>query len=115
MRKPDHQQPRLFYSFCPESLIPEDHPLASYQKNGRRKPQGIGRQICENVLIFRAAEYPTRKASQRAAATSLVYDSQRTALRNTSVSIFYTAGLWGLICKTPSGPLDFLQEPRPAY
>lgn len=27
MRKPDHQQPRLFYSFCPESLIPEDHPL----------------------------------------------------------------------------------------
>jgi transposase len=27
MRKPDHQQPRLFYSFCTESLIPEDHPL----------------------------------------------------------------------------------------
>ena len=27
MRKPDHQQPRLFYSFCPESLIPADHPL----------------------------------------------------------------------------------------
>jgi transposase len=27
MRKPDHQQPRLFYSLCPESLIPEDHPL----------------------------------------------------------------------------------------
>jgi len=27
MRKPDHQQPKLFYSFCPESLIPEDHPL----------------------------------------------------------------------------------------
>ena len=27
MRRPDHQQPRLFYSFCPENLIPEDHPL----------------------------------------------------------------------------------------
>ncbi len=27
MRKPDHQQPKLFYSLCPESLIPEDHPL----------------------------------------------------------------------------------------
>jgi transposase len=27
MRKPDHQQPKLFYSFCPESLIPADHPL----------------------------------------------------------------------------------------
>ena len=27
MRKPDHQQPRLFYSLRPESLIPEDHPL----------------------------------------------------------------------------------------
>ena len=27
MRKPDHQQLRLFYSFCPESLIPVDHPL----------------------------------------------------------------------------------------
>ncbi len=27
MRKPDHQQPRLFYSFCPESLIADDHPL----------------------------------------------------------------------------------------
>jgi transposase len=29
MRKPDHQQPRLFYSFCPEALIPADHPLRS--------------------------------------------------------------------------------------
>lgn len=27
MRKPDHQQPKLFDSFCPESLIPADHPL----------------------------------------------------------------------------------------
>jgi len=27
MRKPDHHQPKLFYSFCPESLIPADHPL----------------------------------------------------------------------------------------
>jgi transposase len=27
MRKADHQQPKLFYSFCPESLIPEDHSL----------------------------------------------------------------------------------------
>ncbi len=27
MRKPGHQQPRLFYSFCLEGLIPEDHPL----------------------------------------------------------------------------------------
>jgi hypothetical protein len=27
MRKPDHQQPRLFYSFSPESLILEGHPL----------------------------------------------------------------------------------------
>lgn len=27
MRKPNLHQPKLFYSFCPESLIPEDHPL----------------------------------------------------------------------------------------
>jgi transposase len=27
LRKPDHQQPGLFYSFCPEGLIPADHPL----------------------------------------------------------------------------------------
>jgi transposase len=27
MRKPNFHQPKLFYSFCPESLIPEDHPL----------------------------------------------------------------------------------------
>jgi len=32
MRKPDHQQPRLFYSFCPESLIPEDHPLRTIKR-----------------------------------------------------------------------------------
>jgi transposase len=32
MRKPDHQQPRLFYSFCPESLIPEDHPLRAIKR-----------------------------------------------------------------------------------
>ncbi len=32
MRGPDHQQPRLFYSFCPESLIPEDHPLRAIKR-----------------------------------------------------------------------------------
>ncbi len=32
MRRPDHQQPRLFYSFCPESLIPEDHPLRAIKR-----------------------------------------------------------------------------------
>jgi len=32
MRKPDHQQPKLFYSFCPESLIPADHPLRAIKR-----------------------------------------------------------------------------------
>jgi len=32
MRKPDHQQPKLFYSFCPESLIPAGHPLRAIKK-----------------------------------------------------------------------------------
>ena len=32
MRRPDHQQPRLFYSFCPQSLIPEDHPLRAIKR-----------------------------------------------------------------------------------
>lgn len=32
MRRPDHQQPRLFYSFCPESLIPADHPLRAIKR-----------------------------------------------------------------------------------
>src|SRR5271169_5406489 len=32
MRRPDHQQPKLFYSFCPESLIPADHPLRAIKK-----------------------------------------------------------------------------------
>ncbi len=32
MRKPDHQQPRLFYSLSPESLILEGHPLRSIKR-----------------------------------------------------------------------------------
>lgn len=32
MRRPDHHQPRLFYSFCPESLIPADHPLRAVKR-----------------------------------------------------------------------------------
>ena len=57
MRKPDRQQPRLFYSFCPESLIPEDHSLRAIKRMveesfktldeqfARRKPSSVTRAM----------------------------------------------------------------------
>ena len=52
MRKPDHQQPRLFYSFCPESLIPEDHPLRPIKRLVEESLRALDEQFARMYSSF---------------------------------------------------------------
>jgi len=52
MRKPDHQQSRLFYSFCPESLIPADHPLRPIKIMVEEALKGLNEQFAKMYSSF---------------------------------------------------------------
>jgi transposase len=52
MRKPDHQQPRLFYSFCLDGLIPEDHPLRAIKRMVEDSLKALDEQFARMYSSF---------------------------------------------------------------
>jgi len=61
MRRPDHQQPRLFYSFCPESLIPADHPLRAIKRMVEESLKALDGQFARMYSSFGRPSIPPER------------------------------------------------------
>src|SRR5271169_4316252 len=61
MRRPDHQQPRLFYSFCPESLIPEDHPLRAIKRMVEESLKALDEQFARIYSSYGRPSIPPER------------------------------------------------------
>ncbi len=103
MRKPDHQQPRLFYSFCPESLIPEDHPLRAIKRMVEESLKALDDNLQKCTHLMAGPVSLPKGCSKDCCCKSYLPSAVNERSWNTSDSTFYTAGLLDLTCKTPSG------------
>ncbi len=61
MRRPDHQQPRLFYSFCPESLIPADHPLRAIKRMVEESLKALDEQFARMYSSYGRPSIPPER------------------------------------------------------